>query len=235
MKKLILFSLILSFGIVAQEKEDKYITFKPVTWDELQLYQLDSMLSTEELNLSQTCPRTLKKLKESHTKLNSGMQNILFTHYFWTEYIDLNEKKCLVKHDRINSINQKNNEIVNPNTYELLNVNQARVLLSASRGIGFNEKGYDQKIIDVNRHNQKLNERGYEKYGGKISLINYMEKNKPAYKVDKSLLESLTTIEDGTVTTTKIPLIELFEMRYSVTQKLELIELTKKNNEKKTM
>ena len=155
MKKLLLLGLIISFNIIAQETEDKYIMLKPLSWDELQLYQLDSLLSAEELNLSKNCPTTLRKLHSTYTNINAGFQHILYTNYIWSEFANADGQKCLVKHDKIDSITQKNGGIINPNTYELLNTTQARILLSASQAIGFKKKGFFKQARQANLHNQK--------------------------------------------------------------------------------
>lgn len=274
MKKLILLSLILSFGILAQEKKDKYpipkslneltpkdiqnkytfksydwdgelteeerqqqkyIAFKPLSWDELQLYQMDSLLTAEELKLSKHCPTTLKKLQATYRNINAGFQHILGTNYIWSEYENNDGTKCLVKHKKIDTITPKDGKIINPNHYELLNTQQARILLSASRAIGFNEKGLNEKFKQARMHNQKIKNKPYEKYGGIHRLSQYMDNHKQSYQLDKGLVKSLKH-KDGNGTR-QLPLYQLFEMTYSQDQIRELIEMVKKEqeeNEKKS-
>ncbi|MBL4773571.1 MAG: hypothetical protein JKX98_08230, partial [Alcanivoracaceae bacterium] len=126
MKKIFLLSLILSFNIFAQ---DKYIMLKPLSWDELQLYQLDSLKTIDELELALSCPSTLAELQETHYKANTHFQYILGTNYIWTIFTNSYDLKCLVKHDKIGSITPQNDKSINPNSYQLLNTTQARVLL----------------------------------------------------------------------------------------------------------
>ena len=233
MKKLLLLGLILSFNIIAQETEDKYIMLKPLSWDELQLYQLDSLLSVEELELSQYCPTTLRKLQSTYTNINAGFQHILGTNYIWSEYINIDGEKCLVIHEKIDSITPKENKIINPNHYQLLNTKQARILLSASRGIGFDDKGLKEKFKQARMHNQKIKNKPYEKYGGIHNLVNYMRAHKSTYQLDKELVKSLKH-KDGNGTK-QLPLYKTFEMKYSAEQIQELVDQVKKNKTKKVI
>ena len=233
MKKIFLLSLILTFNIFAQETEDKYMMLKPLSWDELQLYQLDSLLSVEELNLSTSCPATLKKLQTTHERTGQHFQHILGTNYIWSEYTNKKELKCFVKHVKIDSITQKDNEIINPNNYELLNTTQARILKSASQGIGFEEKGLNEKFRQARIHNQKIQDKPYVKYGGLLNVVNYMEKHEPSFEIDPIYLKNRTTVKNGSVVTKHIPLIQIFEMRYSDEQKQKLIEISRKMEEEK--
>ncbi len=218
----------ISFTLSAQEN-DKYIMLKSLSWDELQLYQLDSLKSATELSLADHCPSTLKKLQSSYNKTGTHVQYIFGTQYIWTEFTNSDEKLCLVKHSRIGSISANDNKIINPNEYELLNSTQSRILKSASKGYGLKEKGYYEKVKQANLHNQKIQNIPYEKYGGMNNLVNYMSKHKPSYKLDDSYKKSLTKTEDNTVISKKIPLYRLFELKYSAEQQQELIESVKKN------
>jgi len=223
--------LILSFNIFAQETEDKYIMFKPLSWDELQLYQLNSLLSVEELQLSKHCPTTLRKLQSTFTNINAGFQHILGTNYIWSTFANVDGEKCLVKHEKIDSITPKEDKVINPNHYELLNTQQARILLSASRGIGFDDKGLKEKFKQARMHNQKIKNKPYEKYGGIHRLSQYMDNHKNAYQLDKKLIKSLKH-KDGNGTK-QLPLYQLFEMTYSKDQIDELIDMVKNEQTKK--
>lgn len=64
MEKLYILTFILPFNLLANIN----FIIEPMTWDELQLYQLDSLLDENKLNLSIVCPLSLKSLKETHTK-----------------------------------------------------------------------------------------------------------------------------------------------------------------------
>ena len=70
-------------------------------------------------------------------------------------------------------------------------------------------------------------------YGGILNVVNYMEKNEPTYEMDPIYLEGRTTEENGSVVTKHIPLIQIFEIRYSDEQKQELIEIVRQKEEKK--
>ena len=226
MKKIFLLSLILTFNIFAQETEDKYIMFKPLSWDELQLYQLDSLKTVEELKLAYVCPSTLKKLQATHERTGQHFQHILGIMYIWSEYTNAEKLKCFVKHNEISTITPKENKIINPNHYELLNVTQARILKSASQGVGFKEKGLHEKARQVRLHNQKIQNKPYEKYGGFQNLMKYMDTHERTYQLDKELLKSLKTVPNGTK---QLPPYQLFELTYSEEQQQELIEIVKKN------
>jgi hypothetical protein len=115
MKIALLLTLILSLSLSAHVK---YIV-EPMTWDELQFFQLDSLLDEEELSLSIVCPSTLKELQETHKKPDSGSQHILGTNYNWSVFTNANGLRCLVKHMRYDSINHKGNKTINPNDYEI--------------------------------------------------------------------------------------------------------------------
>ncbi|MFK8013217.1 MAG: hypothetical protein AB8B80_14340, partial [Marinicellaceae bacterium] len=213
--------LIFSTFLFAQEK---YIMLKPLTWDELQLYQLDSLKTADELKLASHCPSTLKKIQSTFKKTTQHFQDIHGTKYIWTEYINFQGLKCIVKHQKIDSITSNNEKIINPNEYELLNPMQSRILKSASQGIGLKNKDYYKKIRQANLHNNKIKSQPYEKYGGFQNLSIYMKENKPTFKIDKEYLKSLTTKDKGTITSRKIPLYKLFELQYSKEQQQELIE-----------
>ncbi|VAW45620.1 hypothetical protein MNBD_GAMMA03-357 [hydrothermal vent metagenome] len=225
-----LLTIVLSLNLSAQEK---YIMLKPLTWDELQLYQLDSLKTVKELKLATVCPSTLKKLQNSFERIGTHFQHILGTNYTWTEYTNAKGLKCIVKHDKIDSIIQDDTEIINPNDYELLNTVQARVLKSASKGTGFKEKGLNEKFRQTNLNNQRITMKAYEEYGGIHFLSNYMDNHKASYKLDKELVKSLKTIKNKTVTSRTIPLYKIFEMTYSHEQQQELKELVKSRDSKK--
>ena len=221
---LIVILLILSPNLLAQEK---YITMKAVSWDELQLLQLDSMLTSQELNLSETCPSSLTKLQSTYNKNAAHFQHILGNDYIWSEFTNKKGKKCLIKQDKIDSIAPEDNSVLNSNSYQILNNTQSRILISASKGYNHKEKGYFDNVKTANRLNQNINEKGYELYGGKNNLLNFMVKNKPAYKLDKKLTEGRTKHENGAVIKKTIPLIVIFENSYSQEQKQKLIEEVK--------
>ena len=228
MKKIFLLSLILTFNIFAQETEDKYMMLKPLSWDELQLYQLDSLLSVEELNLSTSCPATLRKLQATHELIGQHLQHILGTNYIWSEYTDQKGLKCFVKHDKVDSITLIVNKVFNPNHFELLDVTQARILKSASKSIGFKEKGIFEQARQANQHNQKLQNKPYEKYGGIGNLSDYMVNNEPAYELDEKYKKNRNIDENGSVTKELMPLYKLFELTYSINQQNKLVEEIKR-------
>ena len=232
MRKILLLSLILSFNILAQ---DKYVMLKVLSWDELQLYQLDSLKTADELNLAKSCPSTLAKLQETQEKKATHFQHILGTNYTWTVFSNSEELNCLVKQDKINSITQKDDEIINPNGYELLNKMQAQILISASLGIMDKNKKKlrNKQIAEAMRVNREIQEKPYIKYGGIENLVKFMKENTPSYSIDKRLLENKKyTTPDGSVGYKTHSPLEYFEIRYSQEQKNELIESVKKHKVK---
>jgi len=222
--------LILSFNIFAQ---DKYIMLKPLSWDELQLYQLDSLKTRDELKLAKSCPSTLSKLLKTYNKTATHFQHILGTNYTWSTFTNSENLKCLVKHDEIDSITQKGNEIINPNNYKILNNIQAQTLMSASLGImdKDKEKLRNNQIAKAMRINREVREKPYKKYGGLDNLLSYMKENPPSYSIDKRLLENRKTVsESGSNTVKLFSPLEIFEMRYSQEQRLQLAEEVKKKH-----
>ena len=225
MKKLLLLGLIISFNIIAQEKEDKYIMLKHLSWDELQLYQLDSLKTADELQLAESCPSTLSKLQENFEKITTQFQHILGTNYTWSIFANNEGSKCLVKHDKVDSIT-KDDGFVNPNTYQLLNRTQARILISASQGSSneTKEKERVRRIMEINRHNQKIQNKPYEKYGGVWNLTMYMNNNSPKVPISETVIRYRKS--SGKLS---LKLLEKFENTYSIEQQNELIESVKKN------
>ena len=222
-KTILIFFLFISVNLIAQEK---YMSLKPITWDELQLYQLDSMLSSEQLKLSKTCPSSLKKLSNTYVKSTQSTQHILGTNYYWTTFINVDGYKCLVKHDKPSSIDQEESDIINPNSYRILNNNQARILLSASKGIGFKEKGIAKVVQEVRSHNQNIYNKNFEKYGGRSELLKFIRENAPDKKLNEEFRKSRTS-NDGT-SFKHLSLIEVFELLYTDEQKQKHLKKSKK-------
>jgi hypothetical protein len=225
MKKIILIIFLLnSVKLIAQEK---YITMKAVSWDELQLNQLDSLLSSEELNLSARCPSSLTKLVSSYEKSSTQIQHILGTNYIWTEFINNSGKKCLVKQNKIDSISPEDNSEIDPNSYQILDNTQSRVLISASKGVNFKEKGYFENVRIANQYNENIAKKEYMKYGGINNLVSFMQKNKAVKKLDKNLIRGRIRHENGAVIKKTIPIHTIFENTYSQEQIQQLIEEVK--------
>ncbi len=227
---LLLWLLFIPFTLSAQ-KNDKYIMLKPLSWDELQLYQLDNLKTSEELKLAQTCPSTLSKIQKELTKKRTVWHYIYGNLYIWTEYSNQFGNTCVVKHKKVDSIIKKENKKINPNEYEILSLTQARVLLSSSRGGGNPNKelARKQRIAEANRINQSIQSVPYEKYGGIENLFNYMAKNKPNCITQKvNLIPRTYVTEYGSHTGKLNSPIEHFENKYCESQINELIESVKK-------
>ena len=224
MKKIFLFSLILAFNVFAQ---DKYIMLKPVSWDELQLYQLDSLKTTDELELAKSCPSSLAVLEETHHRAGTHFQHILGTNYNWSVFTDIYGLKCIVKHDKIDSIDPQDNKSMNPNSYQLLNTTQARVLISASQGVFDKDKEAERvkRIMEINRINQKIQNEPYEKYGGVWNLMMYMNNNTSKVSIQEDYRPESRKVSG----VPSLKLLERFENSYSKEQQNELIESVKKN------
>ena len=178
MKKIILFSLILSSNIMAQHKR---INYEPITWYELQAHGFDNLKTVAKLNLAQHCPNTLEKLQKTYSKTTTQFQNLLGTNYTWSVFTNNNGLKCLVKHDNIDLITINEKQTINPNFYELLNATQAQILINASLGIIDKDKEDEReaKIAESIRINQEIKERPYKKIWWIRKLINIYERPYP--------------------------------------------------------
>lgn len=106
---------------------------EPVSWEELQEIQSDSLLSPEVLGLSYECPDHFYVKPNAHV-----YRNILFTRYHWEEYV-IDSGKCIVLIDKVDNKYFRN----------VLFVHEAQALLSASEGVGFDEKGYIKYYPDL--------------------------------------------------------------------------------------
>jgi hypothetical protein len=213
MQKLFIISLILSTNILAQ---NKHIEYEPVTWYELQMHELDGLKAAAELNLAQSCPPTLEKLQNTYSITATQFQYLFGTNYIWSVFTNDGGLKCLVKHDKTDSINRSINQTINPVSYELLNTTQSRILLNASLGIIDKEKedAKEAKIAEEISKYEKSSTQAYEKYGGLGNILLFMRDNSPAYEIDKNIRANSA--------------FEYFELRYSQKQKDELIMNVKK-------
>ncbi len=104
---------------------------EPVSWEELQVIQQDSLLTAQELGLAAVCPKSV-----TTQPVGIFFQNILYITYRWEEH-QFFGGKCVVLLDMGDA-----SGISFSRTKKFLTVNQAQVLLSASRAKGFDEKGF---------------------------------------------------------------------------------------------
>jgi len=232
MFKKIALLLALSFSVNGKEFSEQIIHIQPVSWDELQLLQLDSLKTAEELNLSKKCPTELAGFEQLEPE-KTFFKEILWTHYFWTVFKDKTDQKCLVKHDGFDFFSKKDSSIPDDVTetpeYEILNTQQARVLLSASESIGFDEKGIESLKRHIHYHNQAVQEAKFSKYGGSVRMSQFMMQNPretiyiPEDDEDRKFVDS-----NGVISYKTKSLIEVFESKY--TQKT-LSEFAKKIEE----
>lgn len=176
--------IMLSFSVYGKEFSEELLHIQPISWEELQVFQSDSLKSAESLDLSESCPTDLDGIKELE-QMKTAFKVILWNHYYWTGFKDKNGLKCLVKHTGFKfNPNQK----LGPFFYEILNTQQARTLLSARESIGFNEKGLYIITGNISKHNQAISGKPYKKYGGFENMVTFMSKNPreiPSKKNDK--------------------------------------------------
>jgi len=215
MQKIFIISLVLSTNILAQSKIIKY---EPVTWYELQLHELDGLKTAIELNLAESCPPTLEKLQQTYSETTTQFQYLFGTNYIWSVFTNNDGFKCLVKHDATDSFTPNKNQAANPDTYELLNTTQSRILINASLGIIDKEKEDEREAVIAQkiRINKELSAKPYKKYGGLENILIYMRDHPPSYPVDNNKKPNSA--------------FEYFEIRYSQKQKYELIESVKKSH-----
>ena len=229
-KTILLLLLNLSFNLSAQE-QFKYTKFENLTWDDLQHYQQDILMTSKELKLATGCPSSLKKLQNEFINKHTHMHFIHGTMYYWTEFENSAGLFCIVKHKNAGSLNEKKGLSINPNDYELLNLTQMRVLKSASLGGGKSDKERMrvERVMDLLRKSQAIQNKPYEKYGGIRNLSNYMDENTPEdSNVDKPLVDRTYIKNDGSVGWRSYTTIEFFEYKYSERQQNELIESVRK-------
>lgn len=213
-----------AFAVESKKFSETIIMIQPVSWEELQLLQLNAMKSAEALNLSEQCPTDLAGFE--HLKpLNTVFKEILWTHYFWTEFEAEDGNKCLIKHDNIDffsdTARSKESNDVKEANYEVLNTQQARVLLSAAESIGFDEKGIQVLKRHISKHNGAINGKPYKKYGGKFIMTQFMEENKPDFPYNPEYESKAKKLGVN-------PFLLLFESYYTK-EKLKTLEDKVKN------
>ena len=237
MLKIIVLMLALSFSVYGKEFSEQIIHIQPVSWDELQLLQLDSLKTAKELNLSETCPTELAGFEELEPE-STFFKEILWTQYFWTVFKDKSSQKCLVKHDGFDFFSKKGTsspvDVAETPDYEILNTQQARVLLSASESIGFDEKGIESLKRHIHFHNQAVQEAPLQKYGGSVNITQFMWANPRETEYVRKNDESRKVIDEkGVVSYKTVPLLESFESRYSketLTKLAEQVAVEKEKN-----
>lgn len=131
---------------------------EPVSWEQLQIIQQDSLLSAADLGLANTCPSEVQiQPKDIY------FQNILYTNYRWSEHYLFNgsrngPKKCVVlwpddldiaavSIDFLSAVDLYKE--LHGVSIRYLSTNQAQVLLSAGRATGFEEKGFYEEAINA--------------------------------------------------------------------------------------
>ncbi|GAB4193283.1 MAG: hypothetical protein Tsb002_23640 [Wenzhouxiangellaceae bacterium] len=140
-------------GLVATSRA-QYLMPEPVSWDELQIIQQDSLATAEELGLSTNkCPKEAKDIV--YTKKSTFYQNILYTDYLWDDY-QTSAGRCLVLRST-GPVSVVGGGIgIGAEDPIVLNTNQAQVLLSASAAMGFEEKGFHDEAWQANLVNAQL-------------------------------------------------------------------------------
>ncbi len=110
---------------------------EPVSWEELLIVQSDSLLSVNQLGITGCSGAGNIGLGDIELS-NIVYQSILHAKYVWEEYTNKHNLKCI--NLRVPDIG-------------FLNEGEARTLLSASAGIGFEDKGYYEQAYYFNRAN----------------------------------------------------------------------------------
>jgi heat shock protein HslJ len=215
--------------------QPKYIEFKPMTWEELQVFQLDSLLTLKQHHLNSNCPGSLKDLNNNYSKDFTFFEDILGTNYIWTEFLNDKKQKCIVKHHIMVTLD---NPIPNQNDYQILSKLQAQILLSASYGNGFESKGVSHESMrieasEIFKKNNETSIEHYKMYGGIDEMIDYSQSNEPENKI-KSMIEIYKDqlFYDQTSGplrsySTEVLMIMYFEKAYSKKQKQQLINRVK--------
>ena len=207
MKKITHLIPIFTLLFLFEARSQDYIIPKPVTWSELQLLQLDSLKTSDELGLSENCPQSFDELDDMKVQ-STYFKEILWTHYFWTSLSAANGRTCIVKHGTLDFAGDKST-----GDFEILNNLQSRILLSAAESQGFKEKGILNLARNINLHNQAISEKPYLKYGGRAAMIQFLEKNPPEYP--EEIIERNYIDSEGKSVHSVQPFIEYFESRYS--------------------
>src|SRR5690606_24515787 len=217
MVKLLIVMLILTFPVHSKEFNEQHLYIEPITWEELQAFQAGSIQSTESLGLSENCPTDLNGIKQLKQG-NTAFKEILWSHYYWTEFENTDGLKCLVKHV---GFNFNPNKKFGPIFYEILTSQQAQTLLSAVQSIGFREKGVNVIRHHVGKHNGVITEKPYMKYGGLQSIMEFKNKNKP------EVFPNYNENEESYLKYKNMSKLEVFESYYSNETLNNLIEMAK--------
>lgn len=215
-------------AIHATPFSEQIIIIEPVTWNELQVIQDNSLKSTKELNLSYDCPTELAAFESLQVK-STYFKEILWTPYFWTEFENTDGLTCVIKHETFDFL--ANQEVLSLNQtpqFEVLNIQQASALLSAAESMGFDEMGVETLKRHVHFHNQAIQDKPFAKYGGLVRMTNFMMQNPQETPTMLSRDKQFTDLDK------KIRTLRHFEAQYTKKTLTKLSEKVSEENKLKT-
>lgn len=221
--------LLLILFAINTSAQQEYLEFNPVSWEELQELQMDSLYEIDKLSLETSCPSSLFELIKLYPKHTTKYKAILGTFYKWTEFINEEEKICLVKHLTKDSLMVMQ---TNLSSYEILSTIKTRALLSAADSKGFVAKGisneeYWTKSGNIYKYNDNISTSLIKKYGGARAVHQFIQKSKNKEKYE-NIIEQLIQTDGISGPIIKISmntqLLLYFEKNYSAQQRQLLID-----------
>jgi hypothetical protein len=230
MFKLLILSFLFSNILTAQE----ILEYKPMTWDRLKEFQKGSLLPIKTFRLSKSCPDTLTGLKNSYSAYPTSVNRILGSYFIWTEFYNNNDDICVVKHLKPDSLNSKP---LIPSNYSILNILEARTLLSAAASFGFKEKNvsnelFEEELVKRTKKDNLTSKRQLRVYGGDTAVYKFMNTHNPftnnsyfktkKFKINRGLIEGPIYLPDYST-----QLLNYFERNYSKKQRQVLINRIK--------
>jgi len=130
-----------------RSNSESFIEAVPISWEELKTIQYSVSLElSEEFKLSPACPQNIESYDNMPKR--TFMQTILWSTYVWYEYILFDGMKCIIM------VENYSNE--RPEKLLVLSNIDTKILLSASRGDGFLEKGYYDYSNKINEYNSRV-------------------------------------------------------------------------------
>ena len=137
---------ILFLLFVTNLQAESYLVPESISWDELKVIQEDVVLNLEEdYLLSPQCFKDTGSL--SSLKKIDYLQTILWNTYIWREHLMPDGLKCYAI---IQNYGKQNEKI------DVLTPFESEVLLTASKGIGFEAKGFYEYSKQINEHNYQI-------------------------------------------------------------------------------
>lgn len=180
-----------------------YASLDPISWESLQVKEIDVQTQEIESSLSNQCPHGIDSYRNYKYK-GVYYSYIFFINYYWTEYLDETGKKCIIKHSKFDILDSE---------LEFLSYSQSLKLLKANELYGFN---YETKIvlnIHIMLHKNAIKELPALKYGGYTHISNYLKTHSPEFQVENK--QKQTVDVNGHVVIQTMPVIDYFESSFS--------------------